>query len=121
MHGIGFPFDEERERLDALQAEVVGYFERPPPERLSIRAEARTVARSKDRRVSFASGRGKRSGVGRRGRPGNQSRLDERAEIPASVEGRLQRVGGDDLEILPSAEREEGVPRAGAGMTPARD
>src|SRR5205807_9752032 len=59
--------------------------------------------------------------VSRHGRPGDQSRLAECSDINVKVVSRLRRVRRDDFKILPAAERNEGVPRAGAGVTSAHD
>ena len=71
--------------------------------------------------TGFASGLRQGIDVACHSRPCNQSRLGEPSHIDGKVVDCLGRVGRDDFQILPAAQRNEGVLRADAGVASAAD
>src|SRR4029077_2142522 len=92
-----------------------------PLENCSIGSCARAVARAENLLTGVSGNLCNSADVGCPSGPGDQSRLVQRSDINVKIVSRLQRVRRDDFQILPAAEREEGVPGAGPRVSPADD
>jgi len=119
MHRVSTPLNEERHDIHVAFLETATDASAPPTQRYAIRPDPRPVTRTEYAEVCGARASHDAIEICRCRGPRDQLRRPETPDVDLEAEGGLRGIRSDDLEILATAEREQGVTRADARVASA--